>query len=387
MLLKKWRKKGGLTDMRKGVCRKKKEKLSGKKKQMAQLLFFLGMMVLTFYTFLHGQNLSEIYRAVRTMSVPYLVAAAGLALFFVCAEGSMIWYLLESMASAKKAAGTNYWILEKKTAVSVFQCIQYSFIGFFYSGITPSATGGQPAQLYYMNKDGQKGSNSTVVLMTVAVVYKFVLVVLGVGILRFCGGTLKTELHSFFPLYLLGLVLNTIVVMVVLAAMLFPEWMIGAGAWVERQMIRLGICKENPAHMDKVRAFTENYRQAVGWLKQHPGKLMVILFVTFLQRCSVFLLTYMVYLGLGQSGTSLQQVMILQASVYIAVDMLPLPGAQGITELMYQSVFAPVFAADRLLPSMLVSRGLNFYFLLFVSLLVVLARKVFPKNKDLVKKV
>lgn len=373
--------------MRKGVCRKKKEKLSGQKKQMAQLLFFLGMMVLTFYTFLHGQNLSEIYRAVRTMSVPYLVAAAGLALFFVCAEGSMIWYLLESMASAKKAAGTNYGILEKRTAVSFFQCIQYSFIGFFYSGITPSATGGQPAQLYYMNKDGQKGSDSTVVLMTVAVVYKFVLVVLGVGILLFCGGTLKTELHSFFPLYLLGLALNTIVVMVVLAAMLFPEWMIGAGAWVERQMIRLGICKENPARMDKVRAFTENYRQAVGWLKQHPGKLMVILFVTFLQRCSVFLLTYMVYLGLGQSGTSLQQVMILQASVYIAVDMLPLPGAQGITELMYQSVFAPVFVADRLLPSMLVSRGLNFYFLLFVSLLVVLARKVFPKNKDLVKKV
>ena len=48
------------------------------------------------------------------------------------------------------------------------RCIQYSFIGFFYSGITPSATGGQPVQLYYMNKDGNRGSDSTVVLMTVA---------------------------------------------------------------------------------------------------------------------------------------------------------------------------------------------------------------------------
>lgn len=362
--------------MQRDIYRKKKEKILGRKKQIMQAALFLGIMFLTFYTLLHGQNLSEIYQAVKTMSVPCLMAAAGLALFFVCAEGSMIWYLLRSVERE-----------EKRPEVSIFQCIQYSFIGFFYSGITPSATGGQPVQLYYMNKDGHKGSDSTVVLMTVAVVYKFVLVVLGVGILLFCGGTLKTELHSFFPLYLLGLALNTIVVMVVLAAMLFPEWMIGAGAWGERQMICLGIWKENPARMDKVRAFTENYRQAVGWLKQHPGKVMVILFVTFLQRCSVFLLTYMVYLGLGQSGTSMQQVMILQASVYIAVDMLPLPGAQGITEFMYQSVFAPVFAADRLLPSMLVSRGLNFYFLLFVSLLVVLARKAFPKNKDLVKKV
>jgi hypothetical protein len=31
--------------------------------------------------------------------------------------------------------------------------MRYSFIGFFFSGITPSASGGQPAQIYYMNKD------------------------------------------------------------------------------------------------------------------------------------------------------------------------------------------------------------------------------------------
>ncbi len=102
---------------------------------------------------------------------------------------------------------------------------------------------------------------------------------------------------------------------------------------------------------------------------------MVLIAVTFLQRCSVFLLTYMVYRGFGESGTSVWEVMILQASVYIAVDMLPLPGAQGITEFMYRSVFASVFSQSYLIPSMLVSRGLNFYFLLVVSLLVVVWNK------------
>lgn len=67
------------------------------KKKILQTVLFLGIMFLTFYTLLHGQNLSEIYQAVKNMSVPYLIAAAGLALFFVCAEGSMIWYLLTSM--------------------------------------------------------------------------------------------------------------------------------------------------------------------------------------------------------------------------------------------------------------------------------------------------
>ena len=67
------------------------------KKKILQTVLFLGIMFLTFYTLLYGQNLSEIYQAVKNMSVPYLIAAAGLALFFVCAEGSMVWYLLTSM--------------------------------------------------------------------------------------------------------------------------------------------------------------------------------------------------------------------------------------------------------------------------------------------------
>ena len=61
--------------------------------------------------------------------------------------------------------------------------------------------------------------------------------------------------------------------------------------------------------------------------------------------------------------------------------MLPLPGAQGITELMYQAVFAHVFTGAYLIPSMLVSRGINFYFLLVVSLVVVLAVRVVEKRK------
>ena len=73
------------------------------KKKILQTVLFLGIMFLTFYTLLHGQNLSEIYQAVKNMSVPYLIAAAGLALFFVCAEGSMIWYL---HASKRKKTGS-----------------------------------------------------------------------------------------------------------------------------------------------------------------------------------------------------------------------------------------------------------------------------------------
>lgn len=342
------------------------------KKRMLQIALFLVIMLLTFYALFSGRDLSEIVQAIMNMSFWYLVPAIALAVFFVSAEGFMIWYLLRSMKAQK----------DGYKASSLPRCIQYSFIGFFYSGITPSATGGQPVQLYYMNKDGNRGSDSTVVLMTVAVAYKFILVIMGFGILLFWLNPLRQELGNYFLLYLLGLALNVILVILILGVMLFPKVILKAALLFEGLFIRLKIWKPSDKREEKINAFIDSYQQAVAWLKGHKGSLLVVLFVTFLQRCSVFVLTYMVYLGFGLEGSSAMKVILLQAAVYIAVDMLPLPGAQGITELMYQTVFVHVFTGAYLIPSMLVSRGINFYFLLIVSLgIVLINRFVFDRRK------
>ena len=97
------------------------------KKRAVQIAVFLLIMFLTFYALFSGRDLAEIGRSIARMSPVYLIPSAALAVFFVCAEGFMIWFLLNAMR-------------EKKN--SLFRCFQYSFIGFFYSGITPSASGG-----------------------------------------------------------------------------------------------------------------------------------------------------------------------------------------------------------------------------------------------------
>ena len=71
------------------------------KKRALQIALFLLIMFLTFYALFSGRDLAEIARAVANMSKWYLVPAVGLAVFFVCAEGYMIWYLLRSMRAKK----------------------------------------------------------------------------------------------------------------------------------------------------------------------------------------------------------------------------------------------------------------------------------------------
>lgn len=263
----------------------------------------------------------------------------------------MIWYLLKGIGEQTRFT----------------RCIGYSFIGFFFSGLTPSATGGQPMQLYYMKKDGNSLSASSVVLMSVAVVYKLVLVLIGIGIVLFWNAPLKGYLQKYYGLYFLGLFLNTALVLILLLVMFSPSVIRGIFYRAERIIVGLRLWKESGARREKMEQFLAGYQGTVCFLKENKKMIWVILGGTFLQRFTVFVLTYVVYRGLGLSGTALLDIVFVQASVYIAVDMLPVPGAQGITEAMYICVFGGIFTGHYLAASMCITRGISFYAVMVIG--------------------
>lgn len=334
------------------------------RKRLIEILFFLAVMGLSFYTVFHGQDIGLIWEEMRKLSAFSICAAIATALFFVSAEGMMIYYLLRALGGKS----------------GLLRCISYSFIGFFYSGITPSATGGQPMQLYYLKKDGNSLADSSVVLMVVALLYKLVLVVWGILMLLFWREPLKAYLESYFGLYLLGLALNAGLVAVLLGVMLWPEGMKGLLRSAEGLLVLLHLLKPSEKRKEKVLRFVDGYQNAIGFLISHKRKVCFVAAFTCLQRASVFILTYIIYRGFALQGTDMFSIMFLQASVYIAVDMLPVPGAQGITELMYRSIFLPVFTGRYIMPSLYVTRGISFYFLLVVSLLVIGGNWIYRKE-------
>lgn len=317
--------------------------------------FFLLIMGLSFYTVFRGQDMEQVVNALCRLSPLSLCITLFTALFYVSAEGVMIFYLLRALNGRS----------------SMLRCISYSFIGFFYSGITPSATGGQPMQLYYMCKDKNSLSESSVVLMTVALIYKFVLVLIGIAMLVFWHGPLVTCLREFFPLYLLGLVLNLTLVLILSAVMLAPEGMKNVMLRTEMLLVKTRIFKVSEQRIEKIEHFVGGYREAIHFLLVHRRKVLNVCLFTFVQRCSVFILTWIVYRGFALEGADALTVILLQASVYIAVDMLPVPGAQGITEHMYRNIFAGIFTGTYLMPSLYVTRGINFYFLLIIGMVVI----------------
>ena len=340
--------------------------MKSKWKKIGNAALFLAIMLLTFYTVFKEQDMPQLLESIRSMNVACLAGVVFLAVFFVCAEGSMIWYLLKARGGVS----------------SLPRCFGYSFVGFFYSAITPSATGGQPMQLYYMKKDGNNLSDSSVILMVVATIYKFVLSVIGVLLLIFWNEPLKGFFKGYIYLYYLGLSLNVILVVLLVLVMVYPITIKRMIVFFERILVKLRILKPSRTRERKITDFVLSYDAAVKYLRNNKGKILAVTVMTFLQRGSAFVVTALVYAGLGLKGTDLFTVIMVQAAVYIAVDMLPIPGAQGITELVYVNVFNTIFINNTLAASMLVVRGINFYFLLIVSAVITIAFSVAGKKKE-----
>lgn len=326
---------------------------------------FFAIMALTFWNVFRGQDFKGMLEAVGEMSGWCVVTAVFLAVSFVAGEGIMIWYMLRGIGEGK----------------SLFRCLSYSFTGFFFSGITPSASGGQPMQLYYMNRDGCTFSSSFVVLMAIAVLNKLAMALLGTGILLFWGGQLQGRLDGYFGLFCLGLVLHVGWVIILFLLMFRAVWIKKLLYRLERIPVRMKLWKESEARLEKIDHFFAGYEETVGFLREHKKMIGVTAMGSLLQRCCTLVLVCVVYKGLGLHGAALHHIFLLQAAVAIAVEMLPVPGAQGVTEAMYSSVFGAVFPGHYLVASICITRGIAFYFVLALGGCWVLLRMLKERKR------
>lgn len=334
--------------------------MQDKKKAIGNTVFLLVVFGLTIYGVFHGEDLGAMMQAIRQADVRFLIPGVCLVLFFIWGESIIIWYMMRS-----------FRIYLKKRI-----CFLFSSVGFFFSCITPSATGGQPMQIYYMNKEKIPIPVATVILMIVTITYKLVLVVIGVGILLFGQEFLHRYLEGILPVYYLGLLLNVFCVSFMTVLVFHPllaEKIILTGMdWLEK----LHLLKKKESRRKKFQASMDVYRETAAYLKEHKGVIVSVILITFVQRLALFAVTWMVYLAFRMEGTPVWDVVLLQAVISVSVDMLPLPGGMGISESLFLKIFAAVFASVTL-PAMVLSRGLGYYSQLLISALFTIVAQLY----------
>lgn len=319
-------------------------------------LLFLTVALLTGYTIFHENNIADLIISVHNVSLPWLFLCAMAPLIFIGTESLILWILLK----------------EKDNKTSMVRCLKYSLVGYFYSGITPSATGGQPFQIYYMKKDGNSTAKSTVALLSLALFYKLIMVFIGAALLLFWSDEIILFFGGYVWVYYLGFLLNSLVLFVILALMLMPQ---KSKVLIDKSlqiMIKLKLVKENSFHRERIESFMEGYKNSVEYLFRNRWKMGILIILTLIQRTSLLFIPVFIYMGLPLKDTNLFTILCIQAAIYVAVDLFPIPGAQGITELIYRSSYGTIFTANYLTASMIITRSASFYIIFVTGLVVVL---------------
>ena len=324
--------------------------MKSRKKIIFNGVFLAVVFALTIYGVFHGEDLSSMMDAIHRADKRWLIPGIALVAFFIWGESIIIWYMMRSSGIQ----------LKKST------CFLFSSVGFFFSCITPSASGGQPMQIYYMKKEKISIPVSTVILMIVTITYKLVLVVIGIGIAIFGRGFLHKYLEGILPVFYLGLALNifcvTFMTILVFHPLLAKAIMVKGMKLLER----LHLVKKKDGRLKKLEDSMDTYRNTAAYLKNNPFVIVKVIGITFIQRMALFAVTWFVYQAFGLHGTGFWEILFLQAVISVSVDMLPLPGGMGISETLFLNIFSPVFGG-LLLPGMVLSRGLGYYGELLIS--------------------
>ena len=324
--------------------------MKSRKKIIFNGVFLAVVFALTVYGVFHGEDLSSMMDAIHRADKRWLVPGIALVAFFIWGESIIIWYMMRSSGIC----------LKKRT------CFLFSSVGFFFSCITPSASGGQPMQIYYMKKEKISIPVSTVILMIVTITYKLVLVVIGVGIAIFGRGFLHKYLEGILPVFYLGLALNIFCVTFMTILVFHP--LLAKAILVKGMKLleRLHLMKKKEGRLKKLEDSMYTYRNTAAYLKNNPFVIVKVIGITFIQRMALFAVTWFVYQAFGLHGTGFWEILFLQAVISVSVDMLPLPGGMGISETLFLNIFSPVFGG-LLLPGMVLSRGLGYYGELLIS--------------------
>ena len=122
-------------------------------------MFLTAVFAVTMCSVFYNEDLGSIIGYIKSADSRYWLIGVIFVIIFIESESVIIYYMFRSLGESVKFT----------------HCCLYSFVGFFFCLVTPSATGGQPAQLYFMKKDGLSLTISTMVLVIVTITYKWCL--------------------------------------------------------------------------------------------------------------------------------------------------------------------------------------------------------------------
>ena len=267
---------------------------------------------------------------------------------------------------------------------SLFANYTYAATDIYFSAITPSATGGQPASAYIMmHSGGISGSVTTVTILVCLAMYAMSIIILGI-----CCFALRPMLFFSFGIAARIMIIVGVIVQVGLAFMFVL--LIQRGQLLCRIACKLlpiaaklHLVRNPERRAERLRESLNNYRLCAEMTAGKKGMLLRALLYNVLQRASQIAVTVFAFLAMGYSPKKALDVFAIQSYTVLGAAYVPIPGGMGVIDMMLSDGLSgylegePDFAATDLT---LLSRSISFYACIllcgFTVLMIYLVQKL-----------
>ena len=318
---------------------------SGKKK-LLWFVIFLILIAVTLRATMSGATefTAESFRETLLGSSPFWMAMAFLCMLgFVFFEALSL-YRLESFFGHKRKMTRN---------------VVYSAADIYFSAITPSATGGQPASAVFMIRDGIPGAVTTMCLLLNVMLYTVSILIIGV----LCFVLFPSAFFSFSItskiLIIVGFVVQVAVAAFLLLMVIKERIILSLAGFFIRLMCKLHLMRNMERRLAALENMVAEYRTCIQSFKGGGWLVFRVLLLNLLQRFCNIGVALCVYLAVGGDPSRSLEVFITQGFVVLGSNAVPIPGAVGVADYMFMDGFA------NLIPNVvcveLISRSVSFY--------------------------
>lgn len=296
-------------------------------------------------------SIQDLGETIRTANPLWIILAVLSSLGFIVFEGQAILVILRNVGYKHKHR----------------QGFLYAAGDVYFSAITPSASGGQPASAFFMKKNGIPMSVITAVLVLNLVMYT--LGILTVGLVCLIAAPQVFLSFSFLSRFLILLGTAVLIFMAVIFTMmlLHQKMLEKLSIGMVQLFHRLHLIKKPERWIGKIERKMVEYQECVTQMSGHKRALVGAYFWNLAQRVSQISVTAFVFLATGGSAKEAWNVWITQGFVAIGSNTVPIPGGMGVTDYLMLDGFRGMMANADAVRLELLSRGLAFYVCVLIS--------------------
>ena len=326
-------------------------KMSKKKKR---LLFNLGFvivliaitLVVLFVSQKDDLDFNQIGEYFKNGNPVWIVGAFVCMLLFTFFEGLSVYFIIRFFGRKHNIVSTT----------------AYSAANGFYSLITPTGAGGQPAAIFYMSRDGMSPGKASFAILLNTIGYTAAIFAVGVAALCI-DPTLFGGINNVFAkvLVIAGAVIQLGLLGLFIGCMFFGKAIKKLGNGLVTLLYKIKIVKKPDKWRAKIDDEVRKYGECRQILKEKPLVVLTTLLFNILQRAAQTLIPCFVCLAVDPNAPFLD-IFALQAFVLFGYNSTPLPGGVGAYEFLFMSIYSQLpYETSFILLVLMISRMFSYY--------------------------